>query len=164
MIVRTSVIRGALACALACSVALAGCAAGGASPMTDEQRANNAYMSQVNETMVELDSGLDSFIEAVSRGDIVNMRTQAQNAYRSLDKLSSLEAPEQLADVKKCYVDGTGKLRQALDEYIELYSEAAQGGASYDWDGYNKRIESVQSLYDEGVKMLEDGDAKAAEV
>lgn len=158
--VATSIV---LACVLACSVALAGCSSSASSGLNEEQRANRAYMSQVNETMVELDADLDTFVDAVSRGDIVNMRTQAQNAYQQLDKLSKLEAPEKLADVHKGYVDGADKLRKALDEYVDLYAEAAQAGLSFDWDSYDERIKSIQSLYDEGVKMLEEGDKKAAE-
>ena len=156
------IAKGALACALAMSVALAGCASQGSSAATEEQRANRAYMSQVNETMVELESGLDSFVDAVSRGDVVNMRTQADNAYKMLDELADLKAPDALADVQKDYVDGAGKLREALDAYITLYTEASQKGESFDWTAYDKRIAEIQALYDEGVKALEEGDDKAA--
>lgn len=156
-------VRVAVAGALAASVALVGCAGPGANSLTDEQKANRAYMSQVNEAMTQLDTELDSFIEAVSRGDVVNMRTQADNAYKELDKLSKLEAPEALKDIKKDYVDGTAKLREALDEYIALYTEAANGGSSFDWSAYDERVKSIQSLYDEGVALLEAGDKAAAE-
>lgn len=139
---------------------LTGCSANG-SNANEEQQANRAYMSQVNEIMAELDENLDSFTDAVSRGDIVNMRTQADNAYKSLDKLSSLEATEDLADVQQCYVEGTEKLREALDEYIKLYSEIESG--SFDQSTYDARIAKVQSLYDEGVSSLEEGDKTAAE-
>ena len=152
-----------IAFVLACCVAFAGCASQSGSALNDEQKANRAYMSQVNETMVELDAGLDSFVDAVSRGDIVNMRTQADDAYKMLDKLEGIEAPEALADVHKSYVDGTAKLRQALDGYIALYTEAAQSNSNFDWDTYADRIKEVQTLYDEGVAALEEGDKKASE-
>lgn len=155
--------RVVLACVLASCMALFACAPGGTTTLTDEQKANRAYMSQVNETMVELDGNLDSFIDAVSRGDIVNMRTQADNAYKTLDKLSGLEAPETLAGVQKKYAEGTQKLEAALDAYIELYSEAEKAGKDFDWSSYDERIKEIQELYDSGVKALEEGDKAASE-
>ena len=163
MAINAKMGRIALAGVLAASIALAGCSSGAMGTATEEQQANRAYMSQVNEAMTKLDDNLDSFIDAVSRGDVVNMRTQADNAYKVLDKLSELEAPEALSDIKKDYVDGTAKLREALDEYIKLYSKAASEGADFDWSTYDDRIKSIQSLYDEGVALLEAGDKAAAE-
>ncbi|MBR0403839.1 MAG: hypothetical protein IJI68_01355 [Eggerthellaceae bacterium] len=155
---------GVLACVLAGSLVLSACATGGNATLTDEQKANRAYMSQVNETMVELDASLDSFIDAVSRGDVVNMKTQADNAYKTLDKLSELEAPETLSDVQKKYVEGTQKLEEALDAYVDLYTEAEKAGEDFDWSSYDKRIKEIQELYDSGVKALEEGDKAASEV
>ena len=117
-------------------------------------------MSKVNGIMEQLGDDLKSFSDAVSRGDVVNMRTQANNAYRSLDELSKLEAPEELADVKQSYVDGANKLRSALDEYIELFTEVDAG--SFDQSTYSSRLASVQKLYDEGVELLKKGDETAA--
>ena len=53
--------------AAACATALAaclmtGCFGGPAATMNEEQQANRAYMSQVNQTMEELDSSLDGFV------------------------------------------------------------------------------------------------------
>ena len=163
MAIGTKMVRVALVGALAASIVLMGCASGGMGAATEEQQANRAYMSQVNEAMTKLDDNLDSFIDAVSRGDVVNMRTQADNAYKELDKLSEIEAPEALADIKKDYVDGSAKLREALDEYIKLYSKAASEGSDFDWSDYDDRIKSIQTLYDEGVALLEAGDKAAAE-
>ena len=66
---------GALVCALAlaCGV-LAGCANSAATTATAEQQANRAYMSQVNGIMEELGEGLDTFVDAVSRNDILSVR------------------------------------------------------------------------------------------
>ena len=137
---------------------MAGCAQ--TNQINSEQQANRTYMSQVNEIMDQLNKELDSFVDAVSRGDIVNMRTQADNAYKTLDKLSTLEAPEALADVQECYVEGTAKMREALDAYISLYTELDAG--SFDQSTYTKRIAEVQELYDEGVVALKKGDETAA--
>ncbi len=155
--------RVVLACVLAGSMALAACAPSGTATLTDEQKANRSYMSKVNETMVELDGNLDSFIDAVSRGDIVNMRTQADNAYKTLGKLSELEAPETLSGVQKKYTEGIQKLEEALDAYIKLYSEAEKAGKDFDWTSYDERIKEIQELYDGGVKALEEGDKAASE-
>ena len=151
----------ALLCAIALACGLfAGCANTAGNTMTDEQQQNRAYMSQVNEIMEELGEGLDSFIDAVSRGDVVNMRTQADNAYKTLDKLDALEAPEALADVQKGYKDGSAKLREALDAYITLYTDMSS--ESFDSSTYDKRIAEIQSLYDEGVKLMQEADETAA--
>ena len=151
-----------IACIVACFVAFVGCSAGQSATATDEQKANSAYMLQVNETMVELDDSLSLFVDAVSRGDVVNMRTQAENAYKSLDKLAGIEAPEALSDIKKNYVEGTEKLREALDGYIDLYTEAANSRDEVEADSFNEKIAQIQKLYDEGIAALKAGDEAAA--
>ena len=151
----------ALVCiaALACGL-LAGCANTGTTKATEEQQANRAYMSQVNEIMEQLDKNLDSFVDAVSRGDVVNMRTQADNAFKILDKLDGLEAPEGLSDVQEKYKGGSAKLREALDGYIKLYTDMS--GSSFDSSTYDARIADIQKLYDEGVELMQQGDEAAA--
>ena len=155
-----AIVLMAVICAMALSAALAGCASG-ASSSAAAQKDNRAYMSQVNETMVELDASLEQFVDAVSRGDVVNMRTQADNAYKYLDKLADIKAPEELKDVREAYVSGTAKLREALDDYIALYTEMANGTGS-ETTSYDARISSIQAKYDEGVALLQKGDAIAA--
>ena len=152
---------GILACAMALAAGvMAGCAGSGAVAANEEQQANRAYMSTVNQTMEELDANLDSFVDAVSRGDVVNMRSQAENAYKTLDKLENLDVPDDMADIQEGYLDGTGKLREALDEYIGLYVDAS--GSDFDWSTYEERVEVVQKLYDDGVAALEAADEAAA--
>lgn len=151
----------AICLAISCA-AFAGCAGGQQQGATESQKANRAYMAQVNETMVELDAQLDQFTDAVSRGDVVNMRTQADNAYKSLDKLAKIEAPEELKPIKESYVAGAEKLRTALDEYIDLYTEMSAKDSDIDKESYDERIKSIQQLYDEGVAALQQGDEKAA--
>lgn len=142
-----------------CLGALAACS-NPASNIDSSQQSNRSYMSKVNGIMDQLGDNLGSFVDAVSRGDLVNMRTQAENAYRSLDDLAKLEAPEGLEDVQKSYVDGTEKLRKALNDYIDLYT-AAQSD-SFDQSTYEEKLASIQSLYDEGVELLKKGDETAA--
>lgn len=154
----TKIIACACALALAAGV-LAGCAAPSAQ-VDDAQQASRNYMSQVNGIMSELGDNLDSFEGAVSRGDVVNMRTQADDAFKALDSLSSLEAPDELKDVQQKYVDGTAKLREALDGYITLYTDLKSD--SFDQSTYASRLSKVQSLYDEGVELLKQADEAAA--
>ena len=151
----------ACACALVFGAAvLAGCASP-ASQVDEAQQKNQAYMSQVNGIMAELGDSLDSFVDAVSRGDLVNMRTQADDAYKKLDALSSLEVPEGLGDVQQKYVDGTAKLREALDAYIAFYTDVKSD--SFDQSTYSDRLAKVQSLYDEGVDLFKQADEAAAD-
>ena len=151
----------AMCAAMLAASVMGGCVGGAAVQASEEQQANRAYMSQVNQTMDELDSNLEGFVDAVSRGDVVNMRSQADNAYKSLDKIEDLEVPEGMSDIQDNYVDGTKKLREALDEYIKLYTEASS--SSFDWSTYDKRIADIQKLYDDGVAALEAGDKAAAD-
>ena len=141
------------------SVVLAGCTPGASTSATDAQQANRAYMSQVNETMVEIDENLDHFVDAVSRGDVVNMRTQADNAYKVIDKLKGIEPPEDMKSVHADYVEGTTKLRDALDQYITLYTDMSKDQLDFDQATYDARIAEIQALYDEGVALLQKGDA-----
>ncbi len=137
-----------------------GCMGGNQTPVNTEQQANRSYMSQVNDIMDELSEGLESFVEAVSSGDAVNVKTQADSACQVLDKLSSLEAPDDLKDIQTSYSEGTNKLRQALNEYIALYTEIEAG--NFNQTTYDDRMESIQALYDEGVATLKKGDEDAA--
>ena len=108
---------------------------------------------------------LASFTDAVSRGDVVGMRTQADNAFKSIDDLNKLEAPEDLKDIQQAYVDGTGTLKEALSSYVGLYTEidSATDEQPFDWASYDERIGEIQSQYDAGIAQLEEGDQKAAE-
>ena len=151
-------------CACAIIGVLGACSPGtAASASKTAEQVNRAYMSQVNEAMVKLDENLDQFVDATSRGDVVAMRTQADNAYQTLDALAAIEAPEDMKDIRDQYLNGTGKLREALDSYIDLYAEAAAAGDSYDWSAQSNRIKQIQAKYDEGVKALKDADTTVAE-
>ena len=150
----------ALVAALLAAVTIVGCGPGAAVVANEEQQANRAYMSQVNQTMEKLRADLASFVDAVSRGDVVNMRTQADNAYKTLDALDALEVPEDMQDIQQNYVDGSAKLREALDGYIALYTDI--NNADFDWSTYDTRIAAIQALYDEGAAALEAGDEVAA--
>ena len=121
---RSKIARIVLAlCAGVMMIAFFGGCAQQTSAASEEQAANRQYMSSVNTSIDELSDRLGGFEDAVSRGDTVAMRTQADNAFKVLDSLASLEAPEALKDVQTGYVDGCNALKDALNSYIALYTE-----------------------------------------
>lgn len=152
--------------ALSAVLALGGCATTTATNANSEQSENRSYMTEVNQTMETLESRLASFNDAVSREDVVSMRTQADNAFKTLDQLAEIEAPSALENVHKSYVSGTSDLKQALNDYIDLYTEiqSATDDAPFDWSGYDSRIAEIKSLYDQGVDELKSADDEAAKL
>lgn len=154
----------AVACAGVLMIAtLAGCAQQG-SRGDQDQLDRRQYMSQVNQAMDDLQTKLDSFSDAVSRDDVVGMRTQADNAFKALDDLNGLEVPDALKDIQQEYVDGTNSLKDALNGYIDLYTEieSATDEHPFDWSSYDQRIAEIQAQYDAGVDKLKKGDEAAA--
>lgn len=153
--------------ALVCGVALtlgilSGCMAQptGAS---QEQQANRTYMTKVNQAMEDLNSRLQSFDDAVARGDAVTMRTQADNAYEVIDTLDAIDTPEAMKDLQKDYVDGCTALKEALNAYVDLYTEvdSATEAHPFDYGTYDERIKAIQDKYNEGIQKLKDADDEA---
>lgn len=144
--------------------ALCGCMAPATSALTEEQSSNRQFMAQVNQTMVDFQERLDGFNDAVSAGDLVGMRTQADSAFRVLDSLEKLEAPEALSDVKQGYVEGCAAMRTALSDYIDLYGEmeGATEADPFDWGTYDDRLAEVKQSYEEGLAKLQEADEAAA--
>lgn len=144
-------------------MALVGCA--GIEQNSEEAKAqaeNRQFMSDVNAAMDDLSQQLDGFDEAVAQGDMVSMRTQADSAFKVLDGLDALEAPEVLADVKQGYVDGCNQMKDALNDYISLY--AAMQSGSIDAASYESRLQAVQEAYDQAVEKLKATDEAATQL
>lgn len=144
---------------------LVGCA--GIEQNSEEAKAqaeNRQFMSDVNAIMEELSQRLDSFNDAVSRGDVITMRTQADDAFKVLDNLESLEAPEVLQDVKQGYVDGSKQLKDALNAYIALYTDLAANPSAVSTDAYKERLASIQDTYDQAVEKLKSTDEAATQL
>lgn len=146
-------------------VALGGCAQQDTAA-TQQQSENRQYMTQVNQTMEDLKTRLESFTDAVSRGDVVGMRTQADNAFKAIDDLNNINVPDALKDIQKEYVDGTADLKDALNSYIDLYTEidSATEEQPFDYSTYDQRIQDIKTKYDEGIGKLQSGDNKASEL
>ena len=164
--IRPSFIRTLVAVCVSAmlAVALSGCMQQASTQGNDQQSENREYMTQVNQKMDDLDSRLSDFVDAVSRGDVVTMRTQADNAFKVLDDLSSLEAPEPLKDVAAGYVDGANSLKDALNSYIQLYTEidGATTTEPFDWSTYDSRLQAIQDAYNAGIDKLKAADEAAA--
>lgn len=162
---KTPILRSLIACAASALIvfALAGCTQQ-SSAQSDQQNENRQYMTQVNQKMEDLNTRLASFTDAVSRGDVVTMRTQADNAYKAIDDLSNLDAPDALADVKTGYVDGCNELKGALDSYIALYTdiENATDAHPFDYSTYDSRLADIQNAYNDGIDKLKAADDAAA--
>lgn len=158
-------LRSLVVCAASAMLALAltGCAQQN-NAQSDQQNENRQYMTQVNQKMEDLNTRLASFTDAVSRGDVITMRTQADNAYKAIDDLSNLDAPDALADVKTGYVDGCNALKGALDSYIELYTEIenATDAQPFDYSTYDSRLADIQNAYNTGIDKLKAADDAAA--
>lgn len=154
-----------VACLFVCAaLALTGCStAQQDSQATEQQTANRQYMTQVNQKVETLASELDRFSDAVSRDDLVSMRKQADNASAIIDELSSLDVPDDMADIQKSYVDGCASLEEALASYIDLYSdiENATDAQPFDYSTYSERLQAIQSQYDDGISKLKAGDEAA---
>lgn len=152
---------------LACCTVLAGAALTGCqSPntgATDQQQANRTYMTQVNQTMEDLNTRLADFDEAVTRGDAVTMRTQADNAFEAIDDLSAIDTPDAMKDLQQNYVDGCDKLKEALSGYVDLYTEidSATDEHPFDYGTYDDRLKAVQDAYNEGIDKLKAADEEA---
>lgn len=147
------------------AVSLWGCATPGAGT-ADEQSANRAYMSQVNQILNELSTELNDFDEAVARGDVVAMRTEADQAFKTLQQFHNLDVPSDLATVNDDYEIGIDSLRSALDGYITLYTEieSATEAHPFNYSTLDERIKVIQDLYDEGISHLKSGDETAADL
>ena len=93
-------------------------------------------------------------------------RRQADNAFKAIDDLSNLNVPDALKDIQKEYVDGTADLKDALNSYIDLYTEidSATEEQPFDYSTYDQRIQDIKSKYDEGIGKLQSGDNKASEL
>lgn len=158
-------VAGAVCALILALGTLAGCMDASTSA-NSTQDANRAYMEQVNQKMTDLEEGLSTFTDAVSRGDVVSMRTLADKAYGALDALEDLEAPEGLQDIHSKYTQGADQLKSALDAYIALFadvkSEQSGAAASFDWSTYANRVSAIQDAYDQGIRSLKDADEAAA--
>lgn len=142
--------------------ALAGCQSP-ATGATDQQQANRTYMTQVNQAVEDLNSRLTSFDEAVAQENVVTMRSKADDAFKAIDDLEAIDTPDAMKDLQQNYVDGCRKLEDALNAYLDLYTEIVSSDeeSGFDYSTYDDRIEDIQKSYNEGIDMLKSADEEA---
>ena len=146
------VLAVALGAALALG-ALAGC----------QSQANRTYMTKVNQAVEELNTRLGEFDEAVAQESVVNMRNKANSAFEAIDALAAIDTPDAMKDLQTNYVDGCNKLKDALNSYIDLYTEisSATEEAPFDFSAYDGRVKEIQDAYNEGIDKLKAADEEA---
>ncbi len=162
---RKRTIARVLAVALGAALAL-GALAGCQSPATgatDQQQANRTYMTKVNQAVEELNTRLGEFDEAVAQESVVNMRNKANSAFEAIDALAAIDTPDAMKDLQTNYVDGCNKLKDALNSYVDLYTEisSATEEAPFDFSTYDSRVKDIQDAYNEGIDKLKAADEEA---
>lgn len=139
-----------------------------AESIDDPQKANRNYMAQLNSALADFGDDLEAFSVAVSDDDVVGMKSQADKAFKVIEEIEKIEAPEDLADLHDGYKKALGKLKEALNEFIDLYVEVKAyaendlaEGESLETPDFEEKLKSIQKKYSEGIKLLEDADNKA---
>ena len=95
---------GVMCAAFVVVAALAGCASQ-ESAATKQQSENRQYMTQVNQTMEDLQSRLDGFTDAVSRGDLVPWRMKMRTAsFNNAAALGSVLPGTPVADLPAAFM------------------------------------------------------------
>lgn len=139
---------------------LAGCASGDQSSSSSSSASENrAYMSSANTIIGELQDNLTDFSTAVSEDNLVSMRAAAKKAYQNIDDFKQLQPTDTLKSVHSEYVKGCEDLQDALESYIDLFSDQKKSKLS-DAE-YKKRLKKIQAKYDSGIDHLKEGDKKA---
>ncbi len=145
----------AAVCALV--LALSGCSSDLNSPDTDSPAAQNRqYMSQLNQQMSSLQDSMNQFQEALGQQDTVTMRARAQDVSKIVQDVNNTDAPDMLNDVKGEYADGLSTLDQALNSYVDLYTQQQNGQITQ--DDFNTQLQSIQDTYNQGVDKLNTAD------
>ena len=141
---------------------LAGCSSGGtvsSSSSSDSASANRDYMSNANTIIGQLQDNLSDFSDAVANDDLVSMEAAAKKASSSIDDFKKLQPTDTLKSVHQEYAKGCDELKEALDEYIDLYSDQKKSKLSS--AEYKSRLKKVQDKYNSGMSHLKEGDKPA---
>lgn len=153
----------ALCVTLTCVVAVPGCTTSQTTSETSQaQSENRQYMSRVNQISQDIEESLADFEAAIAAGDVAAMRTAMNAASRSVDELASIDAPDALADIKEGYVEGSSELREALADYVQLYTEVEASEGGIDEASYQERLTDIQDRYSEALEKISDADELAA--
>ena len=126
---------------------------------------DKAGIAIILQAVEELNTRLGEFDEAVAQESVVNMRNKANSAFEAIDALAAIDRPEAMKDLQTNYVDGCNKLKDALNSYIDLYTEisSATEEAPFDFSAYDGRVKEIQDAYNEGIDKLKAAAASEAE-
>lgn len=154
----------AAACCMVFAALLGGCVAQstGQSSSDDQASQNRQYMAQLNQQMGNLQTVMNDFQTAVSQKNVVSMKAQATAADKIIDGVKNTDATDRLSDVKNGYVDGLCTLQDAMNSYVDLYSDAQNG--TVDSASYATRLQGIQNAYDQGVSKLKAADDKVTQI
>lgn len=155
---------GLIACACALVFALTGCvSAGDNNPDNSSPAAQNRqYMSQLNQKMDSLQDTMNQFQDALGKRDTVTMRAKAQDVSKIVQDVNNTDAPDKLNDVKNEYAEGLSTLEQALNSYVDLYTEQQNGQITQ--DQFNDQAKKIQDTYNQGADQLKSADQDVANI
>jgi flagellar basal body-associated protein FliL len=141
---------------------LAGCGStdqAASSSSSDGASANREYMSNANTIIEQLQDNLNDFSDAVSDDNLVSMKAAAKKAYQNIDSFKQLKPTDTLKPVHNEYVKGCDDLKDALEQYIDLFSD--QKKSKLTDQQYKDRLKKIQDKYNSGMDHLKEGDKKA---
>ena len=158
--IRNQIMRLGKVCVLVCALSLSvvlmmGCAAGEKAKTPAEL--NRAYMASVSQSIEDLGTELDSFVDAVGENDLAAMKIASERAGKAMEAVKNLTAPEAMTDVHSEYCAGIDALQSALSSYVDLYTQVEAGSISA--SDLKAQLSSVQKVYEDGIKHLEKGDS-----
>lgn len=144
--------------------ALAGCTSvDGSNPDDDPPAAQNRqYMAQLNQQMDSLQDTMNQFQDALGKSDTVTMRARAQDVSKIVQDVNTADAPDKLGDVKNEYAQGLSTLDQALNSYVDLYTQQQSGQITQ--DQFNDQVQQIQQTYDQGVDQLKTADKDVSDI
>lgn len=154
-------------CLMFCIVIFAGCTAPAAQSndvQNDPVAQNRQYMAALNQMSEDLSSKMTGFTDAVSRNDTVGMRTQADDAFKVIERMKEQEAPEDLAEVKDGYMEACEGFENALNSFISLYEDMSSSDSSFNDQVYSERLKTIQDEYSQAADLLSQTDEKVAEL
>ena len=125
---------------------------------------DRAYLAQVNDLLTDMDGDLKSFTDATSRNDLVAVQSNAKKINYLISSISNLDVPDDMKSVHDQYVSGCNALNRALNDYVCLYCDVINRGADVNAPEYAQKLAAIQSLYNNGLKVLKDADQALADL
>ena len=90
------------------------------------------------------------------------MKAQLTSVDKLIESVKNTDCSSTLQPAKDMYVDALCSLDDALESYVELYTDVANG--SVDSATYDERLANVQSAYDDAMDKLKSADDKIVSI